>query len=68
MKLTNKPLPLARIAQKKSLQHPETGELIDEGIVIWFKHQTATQVKIMVEFHVHGSKAVVDKLNYILEK
>ena len=60
--------PEERVATLKKFIDPETGELIDEGIVIWFKGPNSYTGEDMVELHTHGSKAVVNKLHYILEK
>ena len=60
--------PSERVATLKKFIDPETGELIDEGIVIWFKGPNSYTGEDMVELHTHGSKAVVNKLHYILEK
>ena len=40
----------------------KNNELIDEGILIWFKGPKSYTGEDMAEFHVHGSKAVVDAI------
>ena len=44
----------------------EVKELIDEGIVLWFKGPNSYTGEDMVELHTHGSKAVVNKIQDIL--
>jgi tRNA modification GTPase len=42
------------------------GELIDEAVVIWFKAPHSFTGEDCVELHVHGSKAILDRLYLIL--
>ena len=42
------------------------GELIDEAVVVWFKAPHSFTGEDCVELHVHGSKAVLDRLYVIL--
>jgi tRNA modification GTPase len=39
-----------------------TSELIDEGIILWFPGPESYTGEDMAEFHVHGSKAVIEAL------
>tara|TARA_B100002052_G_C15843705_1_gene581411 strand:- start:302 stop:1633 length:1332 start_codon:yes stop_codon:yes gene_type:complete len=66
--ITNGRFPEERVATLKKFINPETQELIDEGIVIWFKGPNSYTGEDMVELHTHGSKAVVNELHKILEK
>ena len=66
--ITNGKFPKERVATLKEFINPETKELIDEGIVIWFKGPNSYTGEDMVELHTHGSKAVVNELHKILEK
>ena len=43
--------PSERVATLKKFIDPETGELIDEGIVIWFKGPNSYTGEDMVELH-----------------
>jgi len=61
--LTNKPLPPPRVAAIRKINKISTSELIDEGIILWFPGPTSYTGEDMVEFHVHGSKAVIDALH-----
>lgn len=38
------------------------GEIIDQALVLWFPKPASFTGEDVVEFHVHGSRAVVDKL------
>jgi len=57
--LTGKGLPRPRVATLGKINNSNTSELIDEGIILWFPGPQSYTGEDMVEFHVHGSKAVV---------
>ena len=61
--LTNKPLPSPRVATIRKINKINTSELIDEGIVLWFPGPGSYTGEDLVEFHIHGSKAVSDALH-----
>jgi tRNA modification GTPase len=61
--LTNKPFPIPRVATLRKINKINTSELIDEGIIIWFPGPESYTGEDMVEFHIHGSKAVIDALH-----
>ncbi len=42
------------------------GELIDEAVILWFKSPHSFTGEDCVELHVHGSKAILDRLYLIL--
>ena len=64
--ITNGKLPKARVAALKKIINPNTGELIDEGILIWFKGPSSYTGEDMAEMHVHGSKAVIQEIQNVL--
>jgi len=66
--ITSGKFPDERVATLKKIINPNTSELIDEGIVIWFKGPNSYTGEDMAEFHTHGSKAVVNKLQNIIEQ
>ena len=66
--LTKKDLPLPRIATLRKINNINTSELIDEGIIIWFPGPESYTGEDMVEFHVHGGKAIVLALQNELSK
>ena len=61
--LTNENLPKARVATLKKINKINTSELIDEGIILWFPGPESYTGEDMAEFHVHGSKAVIEALH-----
>ena len=64
MELTGKPLPLPRVATLRKINKIRSSELIDEGIILWFPGPESYTGEDMAEFHVHGSKAVIDALHH----
>ena len=67
MKLTNKPLPLPRTAQKRKFYNINN-LLVDEGILLWFPAPNSYTGEDLAEFHVHGSIAVVDEIKKTISK
>ena len=66
--LTNKPLPIPRVATLRKINKINTSELIDEGIILWFPGPESYTGEDMAEFHIHGSKAVIDALHHSISK
>ena len=66
--LTKKGLPEPRVATRRKFNKIEDNELIDEGILIWFPEPNSYTGEDMAEFHVHGSKAVVDAIHSTISK
>ena len=60
--ITNGKFPKERVATLKKIIKPNSTELIDEGVVIWFKGPNSYTGEDMLELHVHGSKAVIQKI------
>ncbi len=58
--ITGKDLPPARIATLRKMNNINTSELIDEGIILWFPAPESYTGEDMAEFHVHGSRAVIE--------
>jgi len=61
--LTNKMVPEPRVATLRKINKINTSELIDEGIILWFPGPQSYTGQDMAEFHIHGSKAVIDALH-----
>ncbi len=61
--LTSKPL-TPRMAVYTPLSW--SGEVIDEAVVIWFKAPNSFTGEDCIELHVHGSRAILDRLYLIL--
>ena len=65
-KLTmSKPLPQIRQAALRTLRDPQDGQPIDEALVLCFKAPSSFTGEDIVEFHVHGSPAVGQKLTQV---
>ena len=61
--ITGKDLPVPRVATLRKMNNINTNELIDEGLIIWFPGPQSYTGEDLVEFHVHGSRAVVTALH-----
>ena len=66
--LTNIELPKPRVATLRKINKINTSELIDEGIILWFPGPESYTGEDMAEFHIHGSKAVIDALHHSISK
>ena len=61
-KLTSGDIPKPRVATLKKIRKINTNELIDEGIIIWFPAPQSYTGEDMAEFHVHGSRSVIETI------
>lgn len=43
----------------KTVIDPETGEVVDRGLAIWFQAPRSYTGESMAEFHIHGGRAVI---------
>ena len=50
---------LPRQARLKTLSHPQSGELLDRALVLWFPAPGSFTGEDVVELHVHGGGAVI---------
>ena len=66
--LTNKGTPEPRVATLRKINKINTSELIDEGIILWFPGPDSYTGEDMAEFHIHGSKAVIEALHSSISK
>jgi tRNA modification GTPase len=57
--LTAKPLPQPRRAVRRRLVGLTAGEVIDEGLVLWFPAPASFTGEDVAEFHLHGGRAVL---------
>jgi tRNA modification GTPase len=55
-------LPEPRTAAVRELNHPATGELLDQALVLRFDAPASSTGEDIVEFQCHGGRAVVDAL------
>jgi len=67
-KMTSGSFPKAKHATLKNINKIETKEVIDEGIVIWFPSPQSYTGEDMAEFHVHGSRAVIEAVHEEVSK
>jgi len=67
-KLTNGVFPRPREATLKKINKINTNQLIDEGIVIWFPGPQSYTGEDMAEFHVHGSRSVIEAIHESISK
>lgn len=54
--------PKERVAVLRKIINPKTGEVIDHALVLYFKAPHSFTGEDTVEFHIHGSKAVISEL------
>ena len=52
-------MPPPRTARRRRLVDPETGEPLDEALVLWFPAPASATGEDVAEFHLHGSRAVL---------
>lgn len=55
-------LPLPRRASIRQLRHPQSYEVIDQGLVLWMPGPLSATGEDVAEFHVHGSAAVIEAM------
>ncbi|HYD15506.1 MAG TPA: tRNA uridine-5-carboxymethylaminomethyl(34) synthesis GTPase MnmE [Hyphomicrobium sp.] len=53
------PRPDPRRATGRFIRHPESGEKLDRGVVLWFPAPKSFTGEDVVELHLHGGRAVV---------
>ncbi len=58
--LTGIPVKKPRLFELRNFIHPKRKTQIDKGLVVWFKKPHSFTGEDIVEFHTHGSIAVVD--------
>ena len=67
-KLTVDKLPRPRVATLTKFNKNGGKELIDEGVIIWFPAPNSYTGEDLAEFHVHGSRAVVNAMHLTISK
>ena len=68
LKLIPGHLPKPKVATLKKINKIYTNELIDEGIILWFPGPQSYTGEDMAEFHVHGSRAVIEAIHASISK
>ena len=67
-RLTRSKLPTPRVATLAKFNKNGGKELIDEGVIIWFPAPNSYTGEDLAEFHVHGSRAVVNAMHLTISK
>ena len=67
-KITGSKLPLPRVATLTKFNKNGTKKLIDEGVIIWFPAPNSYTGEDLAEFHVHGSRAVINAMHFAISK
>ena len=52
-------LPPPRVARRRRLVDPQSGDALDEGLVLWFPAPRSATGEDLAELHLHGSRAVL---------
>ena len=67
-KITGTKLPPPRTATLAKFNENGAKKLIDEGIIIWFPAPNSYTGEDLAEFHVHGSRAVINAMHSFISK
>ena len=67
-KITGTKLPPPRLATLTKFNKNGGKELIDEGVIIWFPAPNSYTGEDLAEFHVHGSRAVINVMHSTISK
>ena len=67
-KLTGSKLPKPRVATLRKFNKNGEKELIDEGVIIWFPAPNSYTGEDLAEFHIHGSRAVINAMHSTISK
>ena len=65
-RLTGLKSPTTRRAHRVKITEPETKEIIDDGLVLFFPAPNSFTGEDVVEFHLHGSRAVLNETSFLL--
>jgi len=63
--LAGEPLPLPRSATVRELKD-RSGDTLDRALVLWFPKPSSATGEDVVEFHLHGGRAIVDEALHAL--
>lgn len=61
-------LPEPRRAALRKLRHPQTKDVLDEALVLWFPGPNTETAEDMAELHLHGGRAIVAAVFDVLAK
>ncbi len=63
-----RPRPKERRAALRKIRDPDTGEVLDEALILWLPAPTTETGEEMAEFHLHGGPAIVRGVLAALER
>jgi len=66
--ITGEETPAPRVATLRKFNKNGSKELIDEGVVLWFPGPNSYTGEDLAEFHVHGSRAVINAMHTAISK
>ena len=66
--ITKAKLPPPRMATLRKFNKNGGKKLIDEGVIIWFPAPNSYTGEDLAEFHVHGSRAVINAMHLAISK
>ncbi len=66
--LTKGKFPESRSASLKKIFKYNSDEIIDEGVILWFPGPNSYTGEDLAEFHVHGSRAVIEAIHASISK
>ena len=61
-------LPKPRFATLRKINKINSSEIIDEGMLLWFPAPNSYTGEDLLEFHVHGSRSVIDAIQQSISK
>ena len=64
--LSGETLPVPRYATRASLRDPDSGEALDDGLVLWFPGPASFTGEDVAEFHIHGGRATIEAVSTAL--
>ena len=67
-KVTRSKLPKPRVATVKKFNKNGGKQVIDTGVIIWFPGPNSYTGEDLAEFHVHGSRAVINAMHSTISK
>lgn len=66
--LSGRPPPSPRRVEKRRIIHPESGEAIDDALILWFQAPASFTGEDVAEFQHHGSPVVSAELLELLQR
>ncbi|RKQ68622.1 tRNA uridine-5-carboxymethylaminomethyl(34) synthesis GTPase MnmE [Oceanibaculum indicum] len=67
-KITDGRLPPGRKAVLRSVRDPETGQVLDSALILWFPAPASFTGEDVAELHLHGGRAVIAAVMQVLSR